>query len=408
MPKAVRSKYNSAARLLAVAVLAVLAALAPQPRAGAQAAVQIRYTVLIAVVGDAPPNLLYNVDVQCLNFSRIVTRSTSGSDSFTQLRCGIARYYITGISFGLRRGGRAESGHGHGRIGDLDMDPAGRVTNTSTTTATTTTAPVLLPKISVDPVDFGNVLIGKSLTRQTTVRNTGPIPVAVRAASVPPPFSVTQPNCDLQPGATCTIDVTFSPTAPRQEQTLLTVNAGIPGAAGAAAQAPVTGTSEDRGDVLLSTPQFQPTPVGQTSPTVDATLTNVGSLPFNVKTVAVTPPFVSVGNKCPVLLQPNQTCTVQLAFRPTAPGPATGSISVSLAGATLLDLKGSLSAVAPVPPEGVDRVRSDDRLVRQRSAGITPDETQCAHSKYRNASRHDFRCRCSSDHRQRAKKKTST
>ena len=306
----------------------------------------VRYTALIAIVGDAPPNLIYNLDVQCLNYSRIVSRSTSGSEQFTQQRCAIARYYITGNFVAGYEVVAAQT-----RITDTVEAVTWTWTRTGggrTTVASTSTAPPrVIPRITVDPVDFGNVLIGKTLTRQTTVRNVGTVGVFVNAASITPPFTVAQPNCDLPVGATCTIDVTFSPTAPRQEQALLTVSGGVPGAAGTAAQAPVTGTSEDKGDVLLSTPQFQPTPVGQTSPTVDATLTNVGSLPFNVKTVTVSPPFLTLGNKCPVLLQPSQTCTVQLAFRPTAPGPAMGTIVISLVGATLLDLKGSLSAVAP-------------------------------------------------------------
>ncbi len=309
------------------------------------------FTAVITVIGEAPPNLLYSLDVQCFQYSKIVALPSSGSETLNQSQCQIFRWYIVGPvvpGYQVTSAYNAISANSAGVT--WTWTRTGRTTTPSTpsTSTTSTTAPPIAPKISVDPVDFGNVLIGKSATRQTVIRNTGTVPVSVRTAVVAPPFAASLPSCELPVGGSCTADVTYSPTAPRQDQALLTVS-GLSGNLGAVAQAPVTGNSEDRGDVLLGTPQFQPTAVGQSSPVADATLTNVGSLPFNVKTVSVTAPFVVLGNKCPVLLQPAQVCTVQLAFRPTAPGPATGTITVSLVGATLLELKGSLSAVAPAP-----------------------------------------------------------
>ncbi len=313
----------------------------------------IFFTFANIVQGDPPPSVVYNLQVSCGGASKNYkfTGPDSAAIQIEAGTCDIQEWFTSGVTPGYTLVSSTKN-----QITDRAQSIVWvwqtRTTRATSSTSTTTTQPVRVPpKISVDPVDFGNLLIGKTATRQTTIRNIGTIAVAVRTATVPQPFTVSQPNCDLAPGATCTLDVTYSPTAPRADQALLTVSAIGANALGAAAQAPVTGNSEDRGDVLLSTPQFQPTAVGQTSPVVDATLTNVGSLPFNVKTVAVTPPFLTVGNKCPVLLQPGQTCAIQLAFRPTVPGPASGTLSVSLAGATLLDLKGSLSAVAPVPPK---------------------------------------------------------
>ena len=354
-----RGRIQVAIALVAAAVLCVGTA----HRADAQAISTPPFTAGVVVTGDAPPGLIYNLQVSCSflksSFSQVYQFQGTGTVAVPASGgCDIVEWYTNGSTAGYTLVSVTKNVITD-RVQTVTWVWPSRTGSsspptkpTTPTTPTTTAAPVRVPpRISVDPVDFGNLLIGKSATRQTVVRNVGTIAVSARSAAVSPPFSVTQPSCDLQPGATCTVDVTFSPTVPRQEQATLTVSAAGANGLGAVAQTTVTGNSEDRGDVVLSTPQFQPTPVGQTSPVADATLTNVGSLPFNVKSVSATPPFLSIGNKCPILLQPGQTCTLQLAFRPTAPGPATGSVSVSLAGATLLDLRGSLSAVAPTPPK---------------------------------------------------------
>jgi len=86
--------------------------------------------------------------------------------------------------------------------------------------ATFTVAPASL--------DFGNQVVGTvSAAKTVTFTNSGTAPVPITSVTAPAPFAVTN-NCaaSLEPGASCTIDVTFHPTGVDTRNGTLTFNAG--------------------------------------------------------------------------------------------------------------------------------------------------------------------------------------
>lgn len=352
---------------------------APGPPARAQSA-QSTFGVIAAITGSAPPNLIYVIQVSCIpstttapptsnpnggtgvigqrpsglqmlrsgpltqgRFSQLLRFTSSGSQVIvTPLNCDIIEYYILG---------NYDSSRLISVTKQVLSDRVQSVTWAWVGPTTTTTSPPVVPaRITVDPIDFGNSLIGQAQTRQSVIRNTGTVPVTVRNATATPPFSVGSVSCDLQPGASCSVDVSVVSNKTGEFAGTLTVSASGPNRQPAAGQGALRASFDDRGDVLLTTPAFAPTIVGQSN-SADATLTNVGSLAFNLKAVSVAGPFVSLGNNCPVLIQPGKACAIQMVFRPTAAGPATGTILVSLVGATLLDVRGSLSGVGLGAPK---------------------------------------------------------
>jgi hypothetical protein len=65
-----------------------------------------------------------------------------------------------------------------------------------------------------------------------------------------------------------------------------------------------------------------------TSSPRDATLTNTGSLDVTISNISTSGPF-SQTNNCPSDLLVGANCKIEVAFTPTAKGPASGKLSVT-------------------------------------------------------------------------------
>jgi hypothetical protein len=68
--------------------------------------------------------------------------------------------------------------------------------------------------------------------------------------------------------------------------------------------------------------------IGTTSSAQTATLTNTGSLAVNISKISATTPFSQMNN-CPSSLTVGGSCQIQVSFKPTAKGLASGKLSVS-------------------------------------------------------------------------------
>ena len=84
--------------------------------------------------------------------------------------------------------------------------------------------------------------------------------------------------------------------------------------------------------LLSSTSQaFPATPVNAASGAQTVTLTNTGGVPVNISAISVSGPFTQTSN-CVGSLAPGASCTVNVTFRPTAAGSATGTLTIAYAG----------------------------------------------------------------------------
>ncbi len=180
---------------------------------------------------------------------------------------------------------------------------------------------------SPSALDFGSVATGATSPAQTvTVSNPTSAAAAVSAVSTGGDFAQTNTcGSSIAANGSCTVAVTFRPTATGARTGSLTVNAG-----GISNTVSLAGTGTAPGPVLNTSPgglSFAAAVVGTTAAAQSVTVTNSGTSAASVSGVAVTGDF-SQTNTCATLAV-GGSCTVNVAFAPTAGGPRTGTLTVT-------------------------------------------------------------------------------
>jgi hypothetical protein len=160
----------------------------------------------------------------------------------------------------------------------------------------------------------------------------------------------------VQPGESCTIQVTFAPAGAGIRTAQLTIYANVYGGqlpiielSGTGSPAPVVSLSpatlsfgqapgqvSSTGPVLLNT----------TSASQQIEVGNSGSVAVSITSVAITPPFTIASNSCGTsTLQPQTDCQVMVAFTPTQRGAVAGTLTFTDgAGTQTVQLSGYGSA----------------------------------------------------------------
>lgn len=189
-------------------------------------------------------------------------------------------------------------------------------------------------------VSFGNQVVGTSSTAQTvSLQNTGTAALIFAGAGITitgtnsGDFSQTN-NCgaSVAVGASCTINVTFKPTATGARSGSLTINDD---AANSPQNVPLSGTGTAPVVGLSSANlTFTSQPVGTTSAAQNITLTNTGNatLTFGGSGIAIAGTNsgdFSQTNTCGARVVAGANCTISVTFTPTATGTRTASVSIT-------------------------------------------------------------------------------
>jgi hypothetical protein len=212
------------------------------------------------------------------------------------------------------------------RSGTLSMtDSAGtqtaQLTGTGNSPATDTLSPLALTFATQQ-------ITTTSAPQQVTLTNAGGVALTLIAASVSPgDFAVTNAcGTSLAANATCALAVTFTPTATGARTATLTVSDQF-----RTQTVALTGTGAAPPGVSLtpSALTFPATGVGLVSAAQPLTLTNNGGLPLTLAAPTLAANFTLAANSCGATLAPNATCTLQIAFTPTTPGPLTGTLTLT-------------------------------------------------------------------------------
>ncbi len=147
----------------------------------------------------------------------------------------------------------------------------------------------------------------------------------------------------LAPGGTCTVNVTFSPTASGSRMAGISISGTEPGS---------PQTVELAGTAVGPTASLSPTAltfalqtVGTTSTAQTATLTNSGNAPLAITGITASGAFAET-NTCGTSLAMGSSCQISVTFSPTAAGNATGMIAVTQSGGAPQNLALSGSGVA--------------------------------------------------------------
>jgi hypothetical protein len=188
--------------------------------------------------------------------------------------------------------------------------------------------------LSPPSLNFGQQEVGTSSQPQTaTVINAGSASISVGIAIVGPnykQFSQTN-NCpsSIPIGATCQIQVTFSPTSEGNKSASLQVTyAGFDSPQSVALSGTGVVTHIPKVSLKPSMLTFPTQLVKTTSAEQTATLTNIGQVAVTITNISVSGSF-GQSNNCPSSLPVGQACQIQATFQPTQNGLANGTLSVS-------------------------------------------------------------------------------
>ena len=186
--------------------------------------------------------------------------------------------------------------------------------------------PVTGVNASPTALTFSPTVVGATSAAQTvTVANPTSAAAPVSSITASGPFAETN-NCgsSIAANGSCTVSVTYSPTAAGAATGSVTINAG-----GVTSTVSLSGTGTAPGPVLSASPaslSFPTTDVGSSAATQAVTVTNTGTTAATVSSVATTGAF-SQTNNCTTIAV-NGTCTVTVKFTPTA-ATNTGTLTVN-------------------------------------------------------------------------------
>ena len=190
---------------------------------------------------------------------------------------------------------------------------------------------------SPSSLSFGNQTTGTTSAAQTvTVANTGSVAAAISSVTASSGYHETNTcGSSLAAGASCTAQVTFSPTVAGSDPGSLTVASN---ATNSTLTVALSGTGTTAATPALSASPssltFGNQAVGSTSAAQNVTVTDSGTSAATISGITVSGPFAETST-CGSSLAVGASCTISATFKPTAAGSATGSISVAGNAATL-------------------------------------------------------------------------
>ncbi|MFI0895054.1 choice-of-anchor D domain-containing protein [Streptomyces sp. NPDC020983] len=176
-------------------------------------------------------------------------------------------------------------------------------------------------------LSFGSVATGSASAAQTvTVTNPTGSAASVSALSTSGDFAQSNTcGSSVPANGSCTVSVTFRPTAAGPRTGTLTVTAG-----GSTSTVALSGTGTAPGPVLNTNPaslSFPATVVGSTAASQTVTVTNSGTTAATISSVAATGDFTQ-SSSCSSLAV-GASCTVTVAFRPTSGGTRNGTLTLT-------------------------------------------------------------------------------
>ena len=178
------------------------------------------------------------------------------------------------------------------------------------------------------PLTFANQVVGTTSTAQPiTLTNNGAAPLGSLSIGTTGDFAETN-DCgtSLAVSASCTINVTFTPTTIGSRPGSVSVTDD---AAGSPQSIGLSGTGiAPQVQLLPSSLDFGIQAVGTTSPPQTVKLTNVGTSTLNISSIAATGDYAQTNN-CGTTVAVNASCTITVTFTPAAVGSQNGTVTIT-------------------------------------------------------------------------------
>jgi len=177
-------------------------------------------------------------------------------------------------------------------------------------------------------LEFGNQSVGTtSAARTVTLTNIGSAPLNILAIATSGDFASSNAcPTSLAPSGSCTISVTFTPTAPYTRTGTLTITDNAPGSPHVVT---LSGTGVGPAVSLFPTGlRLADQPLGTTSAPQAVALTNVGNAPMTISGITTSGAYAQ-SNNCVSPLAPEASCTINVTFTPTVVGGQSGTLIIT-------------------------------------------------------------------------------
>ena len=181
--------------------------------------------------------------------------------------------------------------------------------------------------LSIADLTFGNQGVGTISTAQiVTLTNTGASLLTITSIAVSVDFAQTNDCVTLAASASCTVNVTFTPTVTGLLSGDLTIASDDPSGPKLVA---LSGTGIAAAVSLTSTSlTFVAQLVGTTGDSQIVTLTNTGSASLNFSSIVASGDFAQT-NDCGASVAAAESCTITVSFTPTGDGIRNGEVILS-------------------------------------------------------------------------------
>ena len=204
-------------------------------------------------------------------------------------------------------------------------------------------APVsILPISGVFP---GQPMGVPSAVANWTVKNNLTVSVQITSIVMTGDFSQTNNCTTVASGGSCTIGVTFNPTAAGLRTGSMTVNDNYSGLPQTVVSLSGSGLTDDYLSAVSAA--FGNQIVTTVSAAKTITMTNRQPFPMSITGVVMTGDYAQTNN-CGTALAANGTCTFNITFTPTVTGARAGSIAINVSPGN--NLSASLSGTGIQPP----------------------------------------------------------
>ncbi|MGI4854911.1 MAG: choice-of-anchor D domain-containing protein [Janthinobacterium lividum] len=207
-------------------------------------------------------------------------------------------------------------------------------------------------------LNFGDTTLGSSKLLTTTVTNTTHTTSNIRVKDIAisgtngADFKQTSDCTTLAAGSSCTVSVTFAPSAIGARNAVLTVLTDATGNASLAV--PLTGSGIDSAATLTpASADYGLQTVSTTSAPKVFVWTNTSSAALAIASVDATGDYAVTATNCIGTIAANASCTASVIFKPIALGTRTGTLAVVSAASRNGTLTASLTGI------GVTNVQAD-------------------------------------------------
>jgi hypothetical protein len=195
--------------------------------------------------------------------------------------------------------------------------------------------------LSAASLNFGNPIVGSASSALTeTLTNTATADIAISSIAInmlnppssnPGEFTQSSTTCGsaLPAGASCAINLIFTPSQTGPRAAVLTITddtAGSPQSVGLAGVGLISGPNATLSTESL--PFLGTELVGTTSPARTLSVSNYGTVALNIGGISATSSFAETNN-CIGSLPSLTSCNISVTFTPGGSGGATGTLSIS-------------------------------------------------------------------------------